>query len=632
MKFLQVFLLLAAFAVMQLLFGGGDGTRAIYTLPGYVILGVSGVLMLLSAWKAQARMDRACLLSSAVVALYLFARIAFSPSAWLASFDFYALLGAVLMYFVTALAVTGNLARSAATFGLLVLAVSHVALGVYQFAKDSNFHPLVPSGRGDTGFRASGFYISPNHLAGFLEVALLLSLSLCFWGGFRVRGKMLTGYLALVCLGGLVMTGSRGGYLSTGVGLTVFACMSIWTLRSRLSRGMLPSLIGIITAIAIVGGGLAYVANRSFAIRDRTNNVFTTDDVRLQLWESAWKQFQLAPVLGTGSRTFVYYGRMFHTQNVDKDPVFVHSDWLQLLAEYGIVGVLLVLGFIIAHLHHGWQRWKRMVARLSTGAQEPGDGHALAIQIGTISAVAACLVHAVMDFNLHIPANSLLAAFLFGLLATRRTRTDEQNPSWMDRTLHAIPAGLGIWMLILSVPRIRGEMFAESARGNFATGQILPAIHNSREAILRGVRNPNLYFHLGEVQRMMSDGLKDSEAKRWALIDAHEAYTEALKIFPQDVGIVLRDAWVLSRAGLFKEAEPLLSRAQKLDPNSPKPWLYSALFWKYRAKPAEALADFRKAEALSRGWVPSLLVELHEEFDPAEMEKLLQNGGAANPK
>ena len=114
MKSLHVTLLLAAVALTQLIFGGGDGTRLIYTLPGHLLLGLSGVLALFSLRKAPARMDRACLLTAVVLAIYLFARIALSPSAWLAQFDFYALLGALLMYLVTALFVRGDGARFAA--------------------------------------------------------------------------------------------------------------------------------------------------------------------------------------------------------------------------------------------------------------------------------------------------------------------------------------------------------------------------------------------------------------------------------------------------------------------------------------------------------------------------------------
>ena len=97
MKSLHVALILASIALMQLFFGGGDGTRLIYTLPGNLLLGLAGVLALFSVRKAPGRMDRACLVTVLVLAAYLFVRIALSPSAWLAGFDFYALLAALLM-------------------------------------------------------------------------------------------------------------------------------------------------------------------------------------------------------------------------------------------------------------------------------------------------------------------------------------------------------------------------------------------------------------------------------------------------------------------------------------------------------------------------------------------------------
>ncbi|MEO6742596.1 MAG: O-antigen ligase family protein [Chthoniobacteraceae bacterium] len=632
MNQLHAILILAAIAVMQLLFGGGDGTRAIYTLPAYALLGISGVLAIYSFWKAPARLDRSCLVGVILLAIYGFVRIALSPSAWLAGFDFYALLAALLIYFVTALLLTGQGARCAVVCGLMVLGVGHVAVGIYQFAKDTHFHPLLSGGRGEAGFRASGFFISPNHLAGFLEAALLLATSLCLWGGFRARGKLLIGYLACVCLAGLVLTGSRGGYLSAAVGLVVFTCLSIWTLRARLSHRLLPRIVGLIAAITLLGGGLAFVADRSFAIRTRANTVFDSTDVRLQLWEAAWKQFKLAPVFGTGSRTYVYYGRMFRTPQVDKDPVFAHNDWLQTLAEYGIVGILLVVAFVAAHLRHGFQRWTRMVGRLSTATIDPGEKHALALQIGIISAIAASLAHAMMDFNLHIPANLLLTALLFGMLATRRKRTDEQKDSWPARSVHAIPAVLGLWMLIAAVPRIPGELSVEAARGEFEEGKIPRALEDAGKAIGRGARNPDLYFHIGEVQRILSHALRTEEERRAALEDAEEAYAEAVAIYPQDVGIVLRDAWALGRLGRFEEAEPLLVRAKELDPNSPRPWLFSALHWKLRGMPAEALEDYRKAVALGPGWIFHILAELHENFDPARMEQLLQDARAAEPK
>jgi O-antigen ligase len=631
MNALHATLIFAAIAVIQLLFGGGDGSRFSYTLPGYLLLGLSGLLTLFSFWKAPARMNRACLATSVLLALYVFARIARSPSAWLASFDLFAVMAALLVYFVTALFVSRNRARCVLVYGLLVLALAQVAVGIFQFARDAGFNPLVTDGRGPASFRASGFFISPNHLAGFLEVVFLLATSFCFWGGFRALGKVLLGYLALVCLTGLVLAGSRGGFLSAAVGFVIFAFLSVWTIRARLSQGLVPRLIAITVAILLIGGSLAWVAERSFAIRARTSTVFVSSDVRLQLWEAAWKQFQLAPVFGTGSRTYAYYGRMFRAPHMQDDPVFTHNDWLQTLAEYGIAGILLIMGFVVAHLRHGAQRWLRMAERLSTVSSSPVERHALALQIGTLSAISACLVHAFMDFNLHIPANMLLTAFLFGILATRRKR-EEERPGWTGRALHAIPAALGLWMLITGVRRFPGELFVEGARGKFATGQIGPALKDAGKAIRWGARNPELYFQIGEVQRFLHHTLPSEEMKEATLEEAHEAYSEALAIYPQDVKFVLRDAWALGRLGRFEEAEALLAWAKELDPNSPIVWTYSGLHLQLRNKPAEALADYRKAEQLAGGWFAIVSSELHEKFDPSELEKLLQGTQPAAPK
>jgi O-antigen ligase len=631
MNALHATLVLAAIAVVQLLFGGGDGTRLIYTLPGYLLLGLSGLLTGFSFWKAPARMNRACALTAILLALYLLTRIALSPSAWLASFDRFAVVAALLVYFVTALFVSGIRARCAIVYGLLVLGLAQVAVGIFQFVRDAGFNPLLSDGRPEASFRASGFFISPNHLAGFLEVAFLFATSFCFWGGFRARGKILIGYLALVCLAGLVFTGSRGGYLSATAGFVVFASLSAWTMRSGHTERLLPRMIGILAAIVLIGGSLSWIAERSFAIRSRTNTVFVSSDIRFQLWEAAWKQFQLAPAFGTGGRTYVYYGRMFRAPQVQADPVFTHNDWLQTLAEYGIAGIVLLLGLVVAHLRHGTQRWLRMAARLSAITAAPMDRHALALQIGTLSAITACLVHAIMDFNLHIPANMLLTAFLFGILATRRTQ-DEERPGWTTRAMHAIPAGLGLWMLIIGAPRFPGELFVETARGKFATGQVGAALRDAGKALRWGAQNPELYFQIGEVQRILGDRPGSEEVRDATLEEAHEAYAKALAIFPQDVNLVLRDAWALGRMGLFQEAEALLARAQYLDPNSPTVWTYSAMHWQFRNKPAEALADYRRAEQLGGGYIAGVAAELHEKIDPVELEKLLHASPPAEPK
>lgn len=134
------------------------------------------------------------------------------------------------------------------------------------------------------------------------------------------------------------------------------------------------------------------------------------------------------------------------------------------------------------------------------------------------------------------------------------------------------------------------------------------------------------------MQRILSQNLQTDEMRQFAVEDALTQCADALAIVPQDVGIVLRNAWALDRLGRFDEAEPLIARAKELDPNSPMPWAFGALHWKMRGMPAEALADYHKAGTFGYGWVPKVLGDIGETFDPAAMESLLKQKAAMEQK
>jgi tetratricopeptide (TPR) repeat protein len=273
-----------------------------------------------------------------------------------------------------------------------------------------------------------------------------------------------------------------------------------------------------------------------------------------------------------------------------------------------------------------------MAANVSAALPERAGRHTLALQIGTIGALAAVLVHAFVDFNLHIPANFLLIAFLFGMLAPREEDARFEKTGVAARLLHAIPAALGLWMWIVGAPRLSGEFFAETARGKIGAGLVRAGLEDAGHAISRGVRSPELFFQLGEVQRIFSQKLPTDEMRRNAVEDALDFYAKALAIYPQDAGIVLRNAWSLDRLGRFDEAEPLIAKAKQLDPNSTMVWVFSALHWKMRGMPAEALADYQKAVAIGNGWIPRVLADVGDTFDPAAMESLLKQGATVEPK
>jgi hypothetical protein len=80
---------------------------------------------------------------------------------------------------------------------------------------------------------------------------------------------------------------------------------------------------------------------------------------------------------------------------------YAHNDYLQSLAELGLVGFLIVATLIAAVLFHAI----RAAARDATP-----DGPARAT--ACVASIAAILLHSTVDFNLYIPASALVLAWI----------------------------------------------------------------------------------------------------------------------------------------------------------------------------------------------------------------------------
>lgn len=410
---LLTLLVLATLLSIQVLIGG---TRLVFAFPAYEVLALAGVLSPLAFRKATPRSDQICLASALVFFGYVLLRALTSPDQYLARFDIYSIIAGLIVYFLTAFVLTEAKTRLIILVCLLAGAVGHVVVGAIQFHNGDNWMPISFLQRFDYGTRASGFYICPNHLAGLLEVVGVFGLSIAVWSRWPVWSKLLIGYASLVCYAGVVLTGSRGGYVSVLASLFVFLVLSVRiaraissTLQMRIGAGAL-----VITALASVA--VFFLIHRSDYLSDRTRNVIDNKNIRLDFWAAAVDQWKLSPILGTGSRTYLYYGRTFRRDAVTMDAVYVHNDYLQLLAEYGIIGFAVFLPFFIAHLRRGLITASRLGPRRILISQRL-PSHSMALNVGALSALAAYAVHSAFDFNLHIPANVLVLAFVFAILA-----------------------------------------------------------------------------------------------------------------------------------------------------------------------------------------------------------------------
>lgn len=563
---LAIFLLGVGIATVQVLIGG---TRLLFSLPGYGLLALAGVLALVSLRRAKPQPDTLCLVSVALFFGYIIGRILLSPVPYVARTDLYIVMGSLVVYGLTATIFTQAKWRMIFLGLLLLLGAVHAFIGAIQFREGNNFMLIPFLRREDYGPRASGFYVCPNHLAGLLEVIGIFGLSMVCWSRVAVWGKLLIGYVTAICYAGAALTASRGGYLSVAASLAVFAALTLLVLRR--ASGSLPwKVAGVGVIIALIAGAVAFTALRkSDFLSNRAANIADVENIRLNLWQAALEQWKLAPVFGTGSATYRYYGRTFRAQRMQLDPLETHNDYLQLLAEYGVAGALGFLGFLAFHLRAGWKDFQRLGPKRAAIAPRLLSNN-LALQLGALSAIAAYVVHSVFDFNLHIPANALLLAFVFGIIANPGVRggSEPSPPGWGFTLTRLAISALSVLLLIQCVRLLPGEYYAERARTSLRDQKHGETVRYALKGISYERQNPDLFAYLGRARLSLGVAMRNPAAQASFYRAAIEALESARAVAPLEQGFPITLGLLYDLLGRYAEAEEVLQIALQLDPKA----------------------------------------------------------------
>lgn len=326
----------------------------------------------------------------------------------------------VLAYALLFFAVLNNVTRKEAVH-LVVLALIFLAMAIsvyalYQWLTDSDrvWHFIRPA---TYSKRGSGTYICPNHLAGFLGMLLPLGLAYTLAGRLGTLTRVAVGYASLAMLAGIAVTVSRGGWAATILASLVFVLVK---LRHRNYR--LPAfLIGCLILLAGIG-----FASKTIFVQKRLEQIFDpgkedSTGVRRQIWDGAAKMWRANPWLGVGPAHFDYRFREFRPEGLQGRPDRVHNDYLNTLADWGVAGFVLVAAAWVLLYWGVLRSWKYVQRAPNEIVLDPDDrfsyqSNRAAFVLGAALGLFALLVHSFVDFNLHVPANAILAVTLMALL------------------------------------------------------------------------------------------------------------------------------------------------------------------------------------------------------------------------
>ncbi|MEO5720870.1 MAG: hypothetical protein ABIR71_05290, partial [Chthoniobacterales bacterium] len=259
----------------------------------------------------------------------------------------------------------------------------------------------------------------------------------------------------------------------------------------------------------------------------------------------------------------------FRAPTMQRDPVFVHNDYLQLLAEYGLLGVAGLGFFLAVHLRYGMRNFSRLGPKRVAASQRLSS-NALALNVGALAAVTSFVVHSIFDFNLHIPANVLLLAFVFAVLANdgvmRERAPVAASPG--QKIWRLAPAFVGLVLLIQGARLLPGEYFAERARLAVRDQQAGPGLLYAGSGLKYDPSNPDLHYYLGIARLLFADSASSPEAAASFRNAAITALERARALAPREITYGLELATALESAQRLEEATQVFASLLRLDPKS----------------------------------------------------------------
>jgi O-antigen ligase len=314
---------------------------------------------------------------------------------------------------------------------IMGIGLALAVIGVVQKALIDPMQPLVYGfWKPQDGGNPFGPFINRNHFAGWMVMALPLvagyscAVMAATWrpqASWGARLRWLTTveasqivpamFCALLMGMALALTGSRSGIASFGVAMMVFGFFAVRRFKASRTRLLVAGYLLLILVGAIVWAGTDMALVRFLSARADSPG-------RILAWRDAWTIASDFSWVGTGIGTFGKAMLVYQTASRPWMYVQAHNDYLQVLAEGGVlvgVPVAVVIGLIVAGIRR----------RLAANGDSPLIWW---VRVGAIAGLAGIAAQSLVEFSLQMPGNAVLFVVLLAI-AMHRPRSASRQPS-----------------------------------------------------------------------------------------------------------------------------------------------------------------------------------------------------------
>jgi O-antigen ligase len=305
-------------------------------------------------------------------------------------------------------AVQGNdiLSASPLRWTLVVYVFLLALFAIFQFFSSQGLIYWLVKSPGWT----FGPYVNHNHYAGLIEMLIPLTVASAL-PAFRKHGAAaVVGCVILIPIASLLLSGSRGGFISLLVEV-LLAAVLVFLCGPRRARRVTALAGGAaIVAAALLFFWMAprHIAERLGRMGDGTHPPEVELGNRLTAARDALGIFRDHPWLGAGLGSFETAFPRYQSFPSDFRWDHAHNDYAEALAETGVAGGALILCALGLFFRLAFRNLRARLRR-------PAGWMQFAAALGC----CGLLVHSFADFNLHMPANAAWFAVCAAMATSR---------------------------------------------------------------------------------------------------------------------------------------------------------------------------------------------------------------------